>query len=174
MSYGGCEMAAKNNISIFFFLVFLCSYGIHAYNQEIPSKQSVKPIMKGFVTNIEKDTLENNYFRRVLYTSKHSQLVLMSLEPHQEIGEEIHHLDQFIRIEAGEGKAILNSVEYKVSDGFALVIPAGVKHNVINTSNVKLKLYTVYSPPEHKDGTIHKTKDEALTHEEEFDGKITE
>lgn len=166
-------MIPKTRISILLFSVLLCSCVQQSYTQDIQAK-SVEPTMKGFVTNIEKDTLDNNYFRKVLYTAKHSQLVLMSLEPNEEIGEETHHLDQFIRIEAGEGKAILNSIEHKIADGSALVIPAGVKHNIINGSKDKLKLYSVYSPPEHKDGTIHKTKAEALAHEEEFDGKTTE
>lgn len=166
-------MKAKRGLSTFFSSVLLCSCAQKDYTQVVQAK-NVGPTMKGFVTNIEKDSLDNNYFRQVLYTTKNSQLVLMSLEPHEEIGEETHHLDQFIRIEAGEGKAILNSIEHKIADGSALVIPAGVKHNIINTSKNKLKLYTVYSPPEHKDGTIHKTKAEALAHEEEFDGKTTE
>lgn len=131
--------------------------------------------MKGFVINIEKATIDNNFYRKVLYTAKHSQLVLMSLAPNEDIGEEVHHLDQFFRIESGEGKAILNNVEHKISDGSALVIPAGVKHNIINTSkNKDLKLYTIYSPAEHKDGTVHKTKADAKADKEEFDGKISE
>jgi mannose-6-phosphate isomerase-like protein (cupin superfamily) len=131
--------------------------------------------MKGYVTNIEKDTLENDYFRRVLYTAKNSQLVLMSLQPKEDIGEETHTLDQFIRIEAGDGSAILDGVKHQISDGTAVVIPAGTKHNVVNESNTEqLKLYTLYSPPEHRDGTIHKTKADALAHEEHFDGKTTE
>lgn len=127
---------------------------------------------KGFVTNIEKDTLENDNFRKVLYTSNYSQLVVMSLEPGQDIGEEVHGLDQFIRIEQGKGKAVLNDVEYELEDDFAVVIPAGVKHNIINESDEKMKLYSIYSPPEHEDGTIHPTKDEA--EEEHFNGKTTE
>jgi len=131
--------------------------------------------MKGYVTNIEKDTLENNYFRRVLYTAKNTQLVLMSLRPKEDIGEETHTLDQFIRVEAGEGSVILDDVKHKISDGTAVVIPAGTKHNVVNDSNTEeLKLYSLYSPPEHRDGTIHKTKADALAHEEHFDGKTTE
>jgi mannose-6-phosphate isomerase-like protein (cupin superfamily) len=131
--------------------------------------------MKGYVTNIEEDTLENTDFRRVLYTGKNSQLVLMSLRPREEIGEETHTLDQFIRVEAGDGVAILDDVKHKISDGTAVVIPAGTKHNVINNSETEeLKLYSIYSPPEHRDGTIHKTKDDALAHEEHFDGKTTE
>lgn len=119
--------------------------------------------MTGFIANIEEKALQNNYFREVLYTGQHSQLVLMSLNPSEEIGMEIHEIvDQFIRVEQGNGKAILNGEEYVISDGFAIVIPAGTQHNIINTSlENKLKLYTVYSPAHHKDKTIHKTKQEA-------------
>jgi mannose-6-phosphate isomerase-like protein (cupin superfamily) len=119
--------------------------------------------MTGFVADIEEKTLKNEYFREVLYTGQHSQLVVMSLNPNEEIGMEVHEIvDQFLRIESGEGKAILNGEEYIVSDGFAIVVPAGTEHNIINTSAVKkLKLYTVYSPAHHKDKTIHKTKQEA-------------
>lgn len=132
--------------------------------------------MKGYITNIEKLALENENFRRVLYTAKNSQLVLMSLLPGEDIGEEVHHLDQFIRCESGEGKAVLDDVEHNISDGFVVVVPAGAKHNILNTSSEKpLKLYTVYSPPNHKDGTIHNTKADAIADEEEhFDGKTTE
>lgn len=130
--------------------------------------------MKGFVGNIEKITLANQDFRKVLYTATHSQLVVMSIAPNEEIGEEVHQLDQFIRCEAGKGKAILNGVEHIISNGFAIVIPAGAKHNLINVSNVPLKLYTVYSPPNHRDGTVHKTKADAMADEEEFDGHTSE
>src|SRR5829696_3478391 len=131
--------------------------------------------MKGFVTNIEEDTLDNEDFRRVLYTAKNTQLVLMNLRGSEEIGEEVHELDQFIRVEAGQGVAVLDGVAHRVADGSAVVIPAGTKHNVINVSDIEeLKLYTLYSPPEHRDGTVHKTKSEALEHEEHFDGQTTE
>lgn len=132
--------------------------------------------MKGYVANIEKTSLENENFRRVLYTAKNSQLVVMSLKIGEEIGEEVHRLDQFIRCESGEGKAILNGVEHVINDGFVVVVPAGTKHNIINVSqNKKLKLYTLYSPPNHKDGTVHPTKADAIKDEEEhFDGKTTE
>lgn len=130
--------------------------------------------MQGYVTNLEKSTLENNNFRKVLYTAEHSQLVLMSLVAGEDIGEEIHELDQFIRVEAGQGKAILNGQEYSLADGSAVVVPAGVKHNILNTGSLALKLYTVYSPPEHKDGVIRATKKEALDQEEHFDGKTSE
>lgn len=119
--------------------------------------------MKGFLVNIEQKTLANEYFREVLYTGQHSQLVVMSLNPSEEIGEEVHAIvDQFIRVEKGAGKAILDGEEHVLSDGTALVIPAGTKHNIINTSTTdKLKLYTLYCPAHHKDKTIHKTKQEA-------------
>ena len=129
----------------------------------------------GYVINIEQASLENKNFRRVLYTAKNSQLVVMSLLPQEEIGEEVHQLDQFIRVEYGQGKTILNEKEYELTSGFAVVVPAGTKHNIINTSETEeMKLYTVYSPPSHKDGTIHATKEIAEATEEHFDGKTTE
>lgn len=128
--------------------------------------------MKGYVNNIERATVENNLFRKVLYTGKYSQLVLMSLRPGEEIGEEVHEVDQLLRIEAGSGKAVLDGVEHSVADGSAILIPAGTRHNVINTGEAEMKLYSLYSPPEHKDGTVHATKEEAV--EEHFDGKTTE
>lgn len=131
--------------------------------------------MKGYVTNIEKLSLENENFRKVLYTAKNSQLVLMSLKPGEEIGEEIHQLDQFIRCESGQGKAILDGIEHEIFDGFAIVVPAGARHNIINTSQDKpLKLYTVYSPPNHRDGVLHATRKQAESDDEHFDGKTTE
>ncbi|TRZ51508.1 cupin domain-containing protein [bacterium] len=126
--------------------------------------------MKGYVANLEKNTLENEDFRRVLYTAKNCQLVLMSLLPGEEIGMEVHELDQFLRFEKGNGKAILDGVEHEISDGSAVIVPAGTNHNIINTGNEPLKLYTVYAPPEHKDGVIRHTKKEAEASEEHFDG----
>lgn len=113
---------------------------------------------KGFDVDIEKDTVDNTDYRRVLFTTADMQLVLMSLKPEEEIGEETHDGAQFIRFEAGTGKAIIGTREVQVKDGSAIVIPRGVKHNVINTGKDDLKLYALYSPPEHKDGTVHKTK----------------
>ena len=132
--------------------------------------------MKGFVIDIEKETLKNENFRKVLYTSKHSQLVLMSLKPGEEIGMEIHtENDQFFRFEKGEGKCIIDGHEYSVKDGMSVIVPSGAKHNVINISSKdKLKFYTIYSPAHHKDGIIRKTKKEAEEIEEEFDGKTSE
>ena len=120
--------------------------------------------MTGYTTNIEEKTLQNENFREVLYTAQHSQLVVMSLLPNEEIGMEVHEIvDQFIRVEKGEAKAILNGEEHVLSDGVAIVVPAGTEHNIINTSSEnKLKLYTIYSPAHHKDKTVHKTKQDAL------------
>lgn len=125
--------------------------------------------MAGYVANIEKKSLENNYFREVLYTGPHSQLVLMSIAPGDDIGMEIHkNVDQFFRIESGVGRAVLDGKEYDLEDGSAVVIPAGTEHNIINGSQSEpLKVYTIYSPPNHPDGTIHKTKAEALAYEKE-------
>jgi mannose-6-phosphate isomerase-like protein (cupin superfamily) len=132
--------------------------------------------MKGFAGNIEKDTIENKNFRKVLYTGKHCQLVLMSLQPKEEIGLETHpQNDQFFRFEQGEGKCFIDGNEYTVADGVGIIVPAGAKHNVINTSASKeLKMYTIYSPPHHKDGILRKTKKEAEAAEADFDGKTTE
>jgi len=131
--------------------------------------------MKGYVENIEELTKENSNFRKVLYTAHYSQLVLMSLLPMEEIGEEVHGLDQFLRIESGTGKAVLDGVEHPISDGFAVVVPAGTRHNIINTSATDpMKLYTLYSPPDHVDGVIHPTKADAIASDKPFDGKTTE
>ncbi|MEK7572598.1 MAG: cupin domain-containing protein [Patescibacteria group bacterium] len=132
--------------------------------------------MKGYKTNIEKDSLENENFRKVLYTAKYSQLVLMSLLPKEEIGFEIHSdRDQFFRFEEGMGKVFIDESEYDIKDGDVAIVPAGARHNVINTSTTeKLKLYTIYSPAEHIDGVIRETKQEAESQEEHFDGKTTE
>jgi len=132
--------------------------------------------MKGHVSNIEKDTLENNNFRKVLYTAKHSQLVLMSLKPNEEIGMETHtENDQFFRVEKGQGKCIIDGNEYELRDGSAIVVPTGAQHNVINASSTdELKLYTIYSPAHHKDGIVRATKEEAEADSPEFDGITTE
>lgn len=132
--------------------------------------------MKGYVNIIEKETEENTDFRRVLYTGKYSQLALMSLQPGEEIGGETHDdVDQFFRFEKGEGKVIIDDVEHLVKDGYGVIVPAGAKHNVINTSKrATLKLYTIYSPPEHQDGVVRHTKEEAMASEEHFNGRTTE
>ncbi|NCN24209.1 MAG: cupin domain-containing protein [Candidatus Pacebacteria bacterium CG10_big_fil_rev_8_21_14_0_10_42_12] len=132
--------------------------------------------MKGFTTNIEEMTVQNSNFRKVLYTSKHSQLVLMSLKSGEDIGVEIHaDNDQFFRFEKGEGKCIVDGTEYLVTDGSCLVVPAGAEHNIINVSETEdLKMYTIYSPAHHKDGIIRATKQIAAENEAEFDGVTTE
>lgn len=119
--------------------------------------------MQGYLTDIERDTLANDNFRRVLFTGAHLQLVLMTLQPGEDIGRETHEEhDQFIRVEAGTGTVLLSGEEHPLHDGSAVVIPAGVEHNVTNTSGDEpLKLYTLYSPPEHPDGTVHRTRAEA-------------
>jgi mannose-6-phosphate isomerase-like protein (cupin superfamily) len=120
--------------------------------------------MPGYIVNIEDETKKNADFRRVIFTAPHSQLVLMSLKPWEEIGEEVHeNVDQFFRIDAGQGKVVIDGVETDVMNGYAIVIPAGTKHNVINTSDSDdLKLYTIYSPANHPEGTIHATKEDAM------------
>ncbi len=129
--------------------------------------------MQGYVVNIEQETKNNKNFRKVLYTAKHSQLVVMSLLPGEDIGEEVHELDQFIRIEGGKGQALLGGVTHEIADDFALVIPAGLRHNIINTGTEDMKLYSLYSPPEHRHDVVHATKKDAQV-EEHFDGVTTE
>jgi len=131
--------------------------------------------MKGYATNLEQETRKNSDFRRVLYTGKNSQLVLMSLKPGEEIGSEVHeHIDQFFRFEAGEGEVHIDGVKHKVKDGDCAIVPAGSQHNVVNTGKKELKLYTIYSPPEHIDKTVRHTKKDAEEMPEEYDGKPTE
>jgi mannose-6-phosphate isomerase-like protein (cupin superfamily) len=130
--------------------------------------------MKGFVQDIEKRALGNDAFRRVLYTAKHCQLVVMALRPGEEIGAEIHRLDQFFRVEEGKGDAILDGVRTAIQAGFAVLVPAGTNHNIINTGSVPLKLYTLYAPPNHRDGVVHQTRAAAEADNEHFAGKTTE
>jgi mannose-6-phosphate isomerase-like protein (cupin superfamily) len=131
--------------------------------------------MNGYVNNIEKETLDNEAYRKVIYTAHHSQLVVMSLKPGEEIGEEVHEVDQFLRIEQGNGKAVLDGVEHEIKDGFAILVPAGTRHNIINGMEGSMKLYTVYAPPEHQKDTAHSTKQEAESDaKDHFDGTISE
>ncbi len=130
--------------------------------------------MKGFVQNIEALAVKNIDFRRVLYTAKNCQLVLMALKPKEEIGEEVHTLDQFFRVEEGTGEAILDGATTAIRAGFAMLVPAGTHHNIINTGSAPLKLYTLYSPPNHRDGIVHHTRADAEADNEHFDGKTTE
>jgi len=129
--------------------------------------------MKGFIDDIEKLTVENDLFRKVLYTGKHLQLVLMTLQPGEEIGSEVHEgHDQFFRVEEGEGEVVIDGKATPVKDDDAIIVPAGARHNVINKGSAPLRLYTLYGPPEHRDGVVHATK--ADEQEEHFDGKTTE
>ena len=130
--------------------------------------------MKGFVEDIESIAVENEDFRRVLYTARNCQLVVMALKPQEEIGAEVHALDQFFRVEEGTGEAILDGARTPIQAGFAVVVPAGAKHNIINTGTIPLKLYTIYAPPNHRDGVVHHTRGEAEADDEQFDGKTTE
>ncbi len=131
--------------------------------------------MHGYVANIEQLTEDNSLFRKVLYTSPHLQLVVMSIPVGGDIGEEVHTLDQFLRVESGEGKAILDGAEHPLRDGDVIIVPQGTVHSIFNTSqDAPLQLYTLYGPPNHKDGTIHNTKADAEAHEEHFDGATTE
>ncbi len=130
--------------------------------------------MHGFVQNIETLSLENEKFRHVIYTAPHCQLVLMALKPGEDIGVEIHAVDQFFRIESGVGEVILNQKHSAIEGGTAIVVPAGTEHNIVNTGSRSMKLYTVYAPPHHKDGTVHFSKKDALNDHEHFDGKTTQ
>ena len=130
--------------------------------------------MKGFVQNIEDIAVENKDFRRVLYTARNCQLVLMTLMPGEEIGLEVHQLDQFFRVEEGTGEAVLDGVRTDISAGFAVLVPAGSQHNIINTGSVSMKLYTLYAPPNHRDGVVHHSRADAQADQEHFDGRTTE
>lgn len=130
--------------------------------------------MKGYVQDIEDLSVKNDDFRRVLYTAKFCQLVLMALRPKEEIGSEVHKLDQFFRVEEGSGEAVLDGVTTPIHSGFAVIVPAGTTHNIINTGTAPLKLYTIYSPPNHRDGVVHHLRADAVADTEHFDGKTTE
>ena len=130
--------------------------------------------MKGFVQDIEELAVTNDEFRRVLYTAKNCQLVVMSLKAGEEIGAEVHTLDQFFRVEEGNGEAVLDGARTAIREGFAVVVPAGANHNIINTGSVPLKLYTLYAPPNHRDGIVHHTRADAEADNEHFDGRTTE
>ena len=130
--------------------------------------------MDGFVQDIADIAVKNGEFRRVLYTAKHCQLVVMTLTPKESIGAEVHKLDQFFRVEEGEGEAILSGLRTPIRAGFAVIVPAGVMHNIVNTGDGPMKLLTVYAPPNHRDGVVHHTRAEADADKEHFDGKTTE
>src|SRR5659263_486245 len=130
--------------------------------------------IKGYVKNIEEIAVKNEDFRQVLYTAKNCQLVIMALKPKEEIGMEVHKLDQFFRVEKGSGEAVLDGVRTAIRAGFAVIVPAGTNHNIINTGSVPLKLYTLYAPPNHRDGVVHHTRADAQADNEHFDGQTTE
>jgi len=130
--------------------------------------------MKGYVQDIESVAIGNDDFRRVLYTARNCQLVVMALKPQEDIGAEVHKLDQFFRVEQGQGEAVLDGVKTAIKAGYAVVVPAGARHNIINTGTEPLKLYTIYSPPNHRDGVVHHTRAEAEADTEHFDGKTSE
>jgi len=130
--------------------------------------------MRGFVKDIEKLSVQNQEFRQVVYTAHHCQLVLMSLKPREELGAEVHRLDQFFRVEEGSGEAVLDGVTTPIRAGYAVLVPAGTNHNIVNCGAVPLKLYTLYAPPNHRDGVVHRTRGEAEADREHFDGKTTE
>ena len=129
--------------------------------------------MEGYVNDIAGIAVTNEDFRRVLYTAEHCQLVVMALKPQEDIGMEVHTLDQFFRVEQGIGEAVLDGVRTAIQAGFAVIVPAGVHHNIINTGSVPLKLFTLYAPPNHRDGVVHHTRAEAEADDEHFDGKTT-
>ncbi len=129
--------------------------------------------MKGYVQNIETIATSNDDFRRVLHTARNCQLVVMSLKPKEEIGAEVHQLDQFFRVEQGSGEVVLDGVRTAIQAGFAVVVPAGARHNIINTGTEPLKLYTIYAPPNHRDGVVHRTRADAEADTEHFDGKTS-
>ena len=130
--------------------------------------------MKGYVQDIESIATDNDDFRRVLYTARNCQLVVMALKPQEEIGAEVHKLDQFFRVEAGSGEAVLDGVRTAIQAGYAVIVPAGARHNIINTGSEPLKLYTLYAPPNHRDGVVHATRADAEADTEHFDGKTSE
>ena len=130
--------------------------------------------MKGYVQDIEAIAIQNEDFRQVLYTAKNCQLVVMALKPHEEVGAEVHKLDQFFRVEQGTGEAVLDGVRTPLQAGYAVIVPAGAKHNIINTGTEPLKLYTLYAPPNHRDGVVHHTRADAEADTEHFDGKTSE
>lgn len=157
-------------IAILFVGITLTLFAINAS----AAQKERSAVKKGFVQDIESIAIKNNEFRRVLYTAQNCQLVVMALKPGEEIGAEVHKSDQFFRVEEGSGAVVLNGVRTEIRAGFAVVVPGGAKHNIINNGSVPLKLYTLYAPPNHRDGVVHHTRADAEADKEHFDGKTTE
>jgi len=156
-------------------LLFTVIFAVPAFSQMMDMSMKRGVVMKGFVQDIEGLTIKNDEFRQVLYTAKHCQLVVMALKPKEEIGAaEVHKFDQFFRVEEGSGEAVLDGVRTAIRAGFAVIVPAGTNHNIINTGSVPRRLYTLYAPPNHQDGIVHHTRAEAEKDNEHFDGKTTE
>src|ERR1035437_2553422 len=168
----GCIM-----VVMFFGIVTLFARGLGENGHEAEkslNKNENGVVIKGYVQDIKAIAIKNIDFRRVLYTAKQCQLVVMALKPGEDIGMEVHKSDQFFRVEAGSGEAVLDGVSTKISAGFAVVVPGGTKHNIINTGSVPMKLYTLYAPPNHREDVVHHTRAEAEADNEHFNGKTTE
>ena len=168
----GCVM-----VVMFLVIVPLLARGLGENGQATEkslNKNNKGVVTKGYIQDIKDITIKNIDFRRVLYTAKQCQLVVMALKPGEDIGMEIHKSDQFFRVEAGSGEAVLDGVRTTISAGFAVVVPGGTKHNIINTGSVPMKLYTLYAPPNHRKDVVHHTRAEAESDNEHFDGKTTE
>ena len=166
----------KELVAVVSTVLILMGGGMVGAQETSPVVQNKKGVvMKGYVQDIESLAIKNDDFRQVLYTAKHCQLVLMALKPKEEIGAEVHKsVDQFFRVEEGSGEVVLDGVRTPIRAGFAVLVPAGMNHNIINTGSVPLKLYTLYSPPNHRDGVVHHTRADAEADNEHFDGKTTE
>ena len=171
-------MKTMYRVSLILAMVALIAIGVATHVFSKAEKSNIAKIpaaeKKGYVQNIESIAVNNTDFRRVLYTANNSQLVVMALKPKEEIGAEEHKSDQFFRVEKGSGVAVINGVSTAISAGYAILIPGGARHNIINTGSVPLKLYTIYAPPNHRDGVVHHTRAGAEKDDEHFDGKTTE
>ena len=167
----GCSM-----VVMFLGIVPLLAQSVEGNGHETGkalNKNKEEVVMKGYVQDIEGIAIQNIDFRRVLYTTKQCQLVVMALKPGEEIGAEVHKSDQFFRVEEGSGEAVIDGVRTPIRAGSAVVVPGGMKHNIIDTGSVPLKLYTIYAPPNHRDGVVHHTRKDAEADDEHFDGKTT-
>ena len=153
---------------------FASSRPISSNRARASERNTRRVTTKGYVQNIEEIATSNTDFRQVLFTATNCQLVVMALDVHADIGEEVHTVDQFFRVEQGNGAVVLDGVQTEITAGFAILIPAGTTHNIINTGDLPMKLYTLYAPPNHRDGVVHRTRADADADDEHFDGKTTE